>query len=274
MEGWTVVYLKCNFFSKVLLNHVDVDILLPCMGDNACVNRPLEEIYAPEPPCPVLYLLHGALDDHTMWLRNTAIERYAESGGLAVVMPSGQNGFYTDAKAGPAYFTFLSQELPRFVEKNFPVSSRREDRYIAGPSMGGYGASKCALRCPDRYAAFGDLSGAVDPETLYPRMVAMGFDIVRYDLIFGGADKVAGSQEDVYALARQGEKAGVKPKAYVYCGLEDTANYDMNRRFYDALVQSGFQARFTDGHGGHDWEYWDRCIQDFLRQIAEDRKTR
>ena len=99
---------KCNFFSKALLNHVDVDILLPGVGDNDCVGASLEDIYAPQNPFPVLYLLHGALDDHTMWLRHTNIEEFAEKAGLAVVMPSGQNGFYTNDMYGLNYFDFIT----------------------------------------------------------------------------------------------------------------------------------------------------------------------
>lgn len=260
-----MISLKCNFFSKVLLSHVDVDILLPSMKDNDCVNTPLDDIYADTPPCPVLYLLHGALDDHTMWVRQTAIERYAEQAGIAVVMPSGENWFYTDAARGPAYFTFITEELPRFVEKNFPVSREPEHRYIAGPSMGGYGASKCALRCPDRYAAFADLSGAVDPEVLYPAMVAMGFDIFRYDLIFGNQQARPSAEDDVYRLA--GTCTG-RPEAYIFCGLEDTANHEMNVRFADTLRENGFSVHFRDGHGGHDWLYWDGCIREFLSGIS------
>lgn len=266
-----MVRLTCNFFSKILLNHVDVDILLPSRPDNDCVNAPLEQIYGDEPAWPVLYLLHGALDDRTMWVRHTGIEDYAEHAGMAVVMPSGGNWFYTDARFGPKYFTFVTEELPRFVEKLFPVSRRREDRYIAGPSMGGYGAAKCALRCPDRYAAFADLSGAVDPERLYPRMKAMGFDIFRYDLIFGNDAARPGEGEDVYSLARWLASAEHKPRAYVYCGLEDTANYEMNRRLARTLEENGFQTLFRDGAGKHDWEYWDQCIRHFLQSVSADR---
>ena len=220
---------KCNFFSKALLNHVDVDILLPGVGDNDCVGASLEDIYAPQKPFPVLYLLHGALDDHTMWLRHTNIEEFAEKAGLAVVMPSGQNGFYTNAKYGLNYFDFITKELPLFVQKYFPVSTKREDTYIAGPSMGGYGASKCALR-PDLYAAFADLSGAVDPVELEPKMIAMGFGFFRYDLIWGGVENMR-----------------------------------------DTLADNGFAVHFQDGHGLHDWEYWNRCIEDFLKNIQKMR---
>lgn len=263
-----MIALTCNFFSKTLLNHVDVDILLPSLPDNDCVNTPLEDIYKEEARYPVLYLLHGALDDRTMWLRHTGIESYAEKAHMAVVMPSGGNWFYTDAKLGPKYFTFITEELPLFAEKNFPVSRCREERFIAGPSMGGYGATKCALRCPDKYAAFGDLSGAVDPERLYPKMVAMGFDIFRYDLIFGNDSARPEAREDVYCLAQGLADRPEKPDAYVYCGLEDTANYEMNRRLAQTLEAAGFRTSFRDGTGVHDWKYWDTCICHFLQSVS------
>ena len=67
---------------------------------------------------------------------------------------------------------------------------------MAGCSMGGYGAARLALGAPDRYAAFADLSGAVDPARLEPAMARMGFTFFRYDLLFGGAQKVRGSEND------------------------------------------------------------------------------
>ena len=78
-----------------------------------------------------MYLLHGALDDYTMWLRHTNIERYAEAAGIAVVMPSGQNGFYSNALYGLRYFDYITEELPRMIEYTFPVSTDRKDRFIA-----------------------------------------------------------------------------------------------------------------------------------------------
>lgn len=235
------------------------------------MNAPLENIYGDVSPYPVLYLLHGALDDRTMWIRHTGIERYAEQANMAVVMPSGGNWFYTDAQFGPKYFTFVTEELPMFVEKTFPVSRHREDRFIAGPSMGGYGAAKCALRCPEKYAAFGDFSGAVDPQKLYPEMVSMGFDIFRYDLIFGNTLAQPGEGEDVYRLAASLTDRPEKPDAYIYCGLEDTANYEMNWRLAQTLDAFGFRTSFRDGPGIHNWLYWDQCIQHFLCAVSADR---
>ena len=111
---------------------------------------------------PVLYLLHGLSDDDTIWLRRTSIERYAAPLGLAVVMPQVARSFYTDEAHGNRYWTFLSEELPQLARSFFHLSDRREDTFVAGLSMGGYGALKWALHRPGRFAAAASLSGALD----------------------------------------------------------------------------------------------------------------
>lgn len=266
-KGVFMTLSQCNFFSKVLQNHVTVNVLIPSLPDNDCLHAPLDEIYPKDKKHPTLYLLHGALDDYSSWLRHTNIERYAEEKGIAVVMPSGQNGFYTNTPNGLNYFDFITQELPQFAQATFHLSSKREDTFIAGPSMGGYGASKCALACPQQYAAFGCLSGAVNPAVLEARMKAMGFDFFRYDLIFGGADRVPGSEHDLYRLAERLKQSPHKPRGYVACGLQDTANYDMNVQLHEALKAAGADTLFEDGDGLHDWAYWDRCIRNFIQWL-------
>lgn len=265
-----MILTRINFYSVVLRNHVDVDILLPSMDDNeAFLNKNLDEIYAKK-KYPVLYLLHGAFDDHTMWSRNTHIERYAQKHQIAIVMPSGQNGFYTDSESGLNYYTFMSEELPRLIETYFPVSEKREDHFIAGASMGGYGATRIALSQMENYAAFADFSGALDPETLEPAMKEIGFDFFRYDLLFGGSDKVKGTENDVYHLAVMNKDKTLKPEAFIYCGLQDSVNHGMNLKFYDLLIENGYRAHFKEGDGGHDWIYWEKCIEDFLDRIFDN----
>jgi putative tributyrin esterase len=259
-----MILCHCNFYSKTLNNHVDVNVLIPSIPDNDCFFHSLDEVYK-ERKIPVLYLLHGALDDYTMWLRHTNIERYAEEAGMAVVMPSGQNGFYSNAVYGLNYFDYITEELPRFVEYTFPVSHNRENRYIAGPSMGGYGASKCGLGRPDRYRAFGDFSGAVDPQKLEPLMVQMGFGFFRYDLIFDGSDKVTGSKDDLKIMVEKCSEYSEKPYAFVACGKDDTNNYSMNYKLYEKLKSCGFETEFFGGNGLHDWEYWDKCVKEFIK---------
>src|SRR4029079_1126758 len=96
-------------------------------------------------------------DDDSIWLRRTSIERYVADLGIAVVMPQVHRSYYTDEAYGRPYWTFLSEELPRVASGFFRLSPRREDTFVAGLSMGGYGAFKWALRQPWRFAAAASL---------------------------------------------------------------------------------------------------------------------
>lgn len=259
-----MIHNRCNFFSRALGSHVDVELLLPCPADNDLLHMDARDAYPRGQKFKALYLLHGALEDETSWLRQTAIERYAQRHGVAVIMPRGQNGFYVNARFGLNYYDFITEELPRLVEFAFPISADPSDRLIAGCSMGGYGAVRCALGKPGFYAAFADLSGAVNPVELEPKMAALGFDFFRYDLLFGGVDQLPGTQNDLFRLIRDWPEDAARPQACVYCGREDEVNTGMNRELFEALKGRGFPARFFDGPGGHDWVYWDWAIGHFL----------
>ena len=139
---------------------------------------------------PVLYLLHGLSDDETIWMRRTSIERYAAQYGLAVVMPNGARSYYADMLRGGKYWTYLSEELPKVMQSFFRISDRREDTFAAGLSMGGYGAMKLALHCPERFAAAASLSGALSPEHLLE--IAPGL-APEYEWIFGDMKQFGGT---------------------------------------------------------------------------------
>src|SRR5512138_2093506 len=96
----------------------------------------------------VLYLLHGLSDDASAWQRFTAIETIAAAYGLVVVMPSVGRSFYTDQPNGQRFFSYLVDELPRYLADVFDLQPRRENTLIAGNSMGGYGAMKAAFLRP------------------------------------------------------------------------------------------------------------------------------
>lgn len=235
--------IRCDFFSETLALRSSMTVLLP--------------EYAPEPP-PVLYLLHGLTDDDTAWTRYTSIERYADARGLAVVMPQVHRSFYADEAHGAKFWTFLSEDLPGLVARMFRVSAAREDTFVAGLSMGGYGAFKWALREPERFAAAASLSAPLDLVTMAerderPHIVEL---IAR---VYAGRP-VAGTGDDLLHLLA---KATELPRLLLRCGTEDPL-LPHNERFVAACHEHGVDLDAAFGPGEHVWAYWDAEIQTVL----------
>ena len=210
-----------------------------------------------------LYLLHGMSDDEGTWMRRTSIERYAEEKGLAVVMPDGGLGWYTDMYRGLAWFRFISEELPALCRRFFPIlSDKREDTWIGGNSMGGYGALKCALRAPQTFSRVISLSGALDAaDTAINNTVPA---TRRYwEDVFGPAEDVSGSENDLFAAATALTDPALRPRIYMWCGTEDFL-YAQNTRMRDHLRALGYDLTYEESPGDHQWKYWDKKIADAL----------
>ena len=210
-----------------------------------------------------LYLLHGMTDDEGTWMRRTSIDRYAEEKGLAVVMPDGGLGWYTDMYRGLAWFRFISEELPALCRRFFPIlSDKREDTWIGGNSMGGYGALKCALRAPRTFSRVISLSGALDAaDTAVNNTVPA---TRRYwEDVFGPAEDVSGSENDLFAAATALTDPALRPRIYMWCGTEDFL-YAQNTRMRDHLRALGYDLTYEESPGDHQWQYWDKKIADAL----------
>jgi len=253
---------EVNFFSETLGLLSSMYVLLP--------QRQLAEVKKQtRKKLRMLYLLHGHSDDHTAWQRYTSIERYAEGLNLAVVMPAVHLSFYNDMAHGGKYWQFISEEVPALARDIFPVSSRREDNFVAGLSMGGYGALKMALTYPERFAAAASLSGAVDINDVVS--VKKGDPLNKAWLeemrtVFGDLSKVAGSRNDLFTLAKKVSKSPLKPRLYQCCGTEDDL-YPQNIRFRDAVRKLPLDLTYEEGPGEHNWAYWDEMIQNVLGWI-------
>jgi len=233
--------IRCDFGSPTLQLDTSMTVVLPDESSS---------------PPPVLYLLHGLTDDHTAWTRWTSIERYASERGIAVVMPQVHRSFYANETYGMRFWDFLDDELPETVQRFFKVSTDRADTFVAGLSMGGYGAFKWALRRPERFAAAASLSGALD----------LAY-IQKFDLrphirelvarVFPDRD-VTDSAEDLMHLARTADPAAL-PRLMLRCGTED-ALLEPNERFVAACVSAGVELDAGFGPGAHVWSYWDAQI--------------
>jgi putative tributyrin esterase len=266
-----MAFLQCNFKSETLNICTAVNVILP--------ERPMADVQKNGPDgyrYPVLYLLHGYSDDQTIWQRRTSIERYAEPLGLAVIMPAVNHSWYTDMAEGTKYWTFVSQELPARMASLFPLSSAREDTFVAGLSMGGYGSFKLALSQPERFAAAASFSGAVsivdlvgpdadrNPDPAWKRELCT---------VFGDLAAVAGSANDLVYLAERAAKSGQPvPRLFQWCGTEDFLYAD-NLKFRDHARAVGLDLAYSEGPGDHTWGYWDTQIQRFLEWMPLRRRA-
>jgi len=244
----------CDFVSSTLRISTSMTVLMPqsTAPGNAGTGESGKGV-------PVLYLLHGLTDDDSMWTRNTSIERYASERGIAVVMPQAAHSFYADEAQGLPYWTFLTQELPELVSSFFRVSTVREDTFVAGLSMGGYGALKWALHEPHRFAFAASLSGVTALDGTAPDGDPWVQGIL--DRVFGG-NTFAGTGNDLLHLLETVTPAEL-PQLLVTCGTGDFL-YPQNVRFVEAARHLGIDPQVDFGPGDHDWGYWDTGIQQVI----------
>ncbi|WP_432477084.1 alpha/beta hydrolase [Nocardioides sp. GXQ0305] len=242
--------LDVDLFSESLLVGTSLTVTLP-QATTAQVG--VEPVPVPADGWPVLYLLHGLSDDHSAWVRYTAIERYARAAGLAVVMPAAGRSFYADEAHGHAYWTWIAEELPQRVAEMFRVSGRPDDTFVAGLSMGGYGALKLGLTHPHRYAGVASMSAPVDVHVLERPE--------RKELLHRVFDGRIPPTADLEVLL---DGAGdAVPPLYLGCGTEDKLLH-ANERFAARVEDAGLEVTTDFRPGAHEWGLWDAMVRDVI----------
>lgn len=255
--------MEVNFFSNVLGMNCQANVIIPQKNQGIGI-----ESRRQEGKYPVLWLLHGASDDCTTWLRRTSLERYVCALGLAVVMPSAHLSMYTNMAFGGNYLDYIADELRAVMYRMFPLSENREDNYIAGQSMGGYGAMKIGLSRPESYCAIGCFSSGNLIHRGKGRRPSFGRSPENRNMaVFGTADSNAleGTEHDLFALTEKCLSEGRPlPRIYQVCGTEDfllDSSREMNR-YLAAREEADYI--YKEAPGEHSWDFWDIWIQDFL----------
>ena len=260
-----MAFCELRYHSDALGRAVSVNVILPENAKTLIgMNTSAQETYK------TLYLLHGLSDDHTIWERRTSIERYAAEYGIAVVMPNGGRSWYTDMANGARYFTFITEELPSVCRGFFRgMSEKREDNFIGGLSMGGYGAVKAALTHPDNYGGCICLSGALDIASFGHHSLEEWRAIFGYGLT--STEELRGSRHDVYSLAENNAREQKPfPKLYMWCGDDDYL-LSSSTRLDKLLIELGVEHKYEQSEGNHSWQWWDLHIQDGLRYLLDEK---
>lgn len=261
--------IEVNFISKCLMRTVTFNAIIPVDKFGPQTEN------AEQKPLKTLYLLHGIFGNYTDWVNGTRIQAWAEANDLAVIMPSGENRFYLDdEKSGELYGEFIGKELVEFTRKLFPLSDKREDTFIAGLSMGGYGAIRNGLKYAENFGCVIGLSAALVHDTWKDADNSAPIFTFRrsyYEAVFGEYDKVKGSDKDPKALLLKLKEEGRPvPKMYLCCGTEDGL-VTANRDFRDFLNENGVDLTYVEGPGKHDWVFWDTYIKKVLDWLPLNR---
>lgn len=257
--------IQVNFVSKSLMRTVPMNVILP-VDKMVFPGMPVRE----DKPYKTLYLLHGVFGNYTDWISGTNIQRWAEENDLVVVMPSGDNMFYVDQpNANNYYGEFIGKELVEITRKMFPLSHKREDTYIAGLSMGGYGAIRNGLKYNDTFGCIAGLSSALILDGMEQRKESGFFLETRgyAESCFGDLSKIMESDMNPMWLAKKlvEEKADV-PKIYMACGSSDSL-LAMNIKFRDYLKELGIDVTYEEGPGGHEWDFWNTYIKKVIEWL-------
>ncbi len=261
-----MAFLNVSFFSSALKKNAELAVILPSVSaDDYLFNDNHPDYYAKGSKYQTLYLLHGSYGDNMDWTLLTGIYRYAQEHCVAVVMPSGENSSYINMAHGEDYLTYISEELPSLCPVLFPLSTKREDTFIAGLSMGGYGAFRAALEHPETYAAVASLSGNLgksELKNLSAHASKMPLNYTR--AVMGEEMSLKGTDNDLRVLLqkRLAENAEL-PAMYHTIGDEDFLR-ESAEEYLAFAKEQGVEIEYHIHPGVHNWVFWDRYIQDVL----------
>lgn len=252
--------MNITYLSYSLTRYVDFKVILPIEDTKTFEANPKDK----PKEFKTLYLLHGFSGSCGDWLYGSRIYKLARDYNLAVVMPSGENSFYTDGEDGGAlYGTFVGKELVEATRKIFPLSKKREDTFIGGLSMGGFGSLLVGSRFAENFGAIISLSGGFFLEDLfkddkpdYLKNTPNGY----YKHAFGDLETVMNSERDPFAMAVKAHKEGTLPPIYMACGTEDFV-FENNVQMKDSLLHAGIKLHWEQAPGEHEWTFWDPYIE-------------
>lgn len=230
-----------NITSAVLNQTMKYNIVLP---NDYYINT--ERYY------PVLYLLHGMNGNNNSWTNEGNVKEIVQNAimhdvieSIIVVMPNAFNTFYVDGyQSGLKYETYFYEEFLPYIEDTYRINSLPEMRFIAGLSMGGFGASYYAFTHPEKFMYCYSMSGAVtgvgSPLTPPISKIIAGYN--SFDEL---------------------------PDYTLDCGTSDPLVYASNQAAHQALDSLGFEHEYITREGTHDWMFWQKSLEIALERIGQ-----
>ena len=281
--------ISVDYFSSSLMRTTTLEVILPIDDQGAAYAtdsamrhaggtleaemRTWEQHPYPPKKAPfkTLFLLHGISGNHADWISETRIRNWAENHGIAVVMPSGYNAFYLDQPEVHNYYgRFVGQELVEVARRMFPLSTRREDTFIGGISMGAYGALRNGLKYCETFGSIVSLSSAMIINNFDQIISSDGLFFLSRDFLehtFGDLSHVRDSDKDPARLAADLVYCDrPRPRIFMTCGNQDPLA-EANRMLAGRMRDTGLDVTYHEMHGGHDWDFWNTALPEALNWL-------
>ena len=216
-----------------------------------------------------LFLLHGYNGDQNQWCDKSTISLLADQYGFAVVMPYCGNGYYENTQEDIPHF--IGCELVSFIQKSLPVSNKREDTFIAGVSMGGFGALLIGAKFTKAFSKIVSLSGAfIIPDVVIGNQGVLGnADPQYFKQVFGDFETLEGSNRDPIAETIRASKNPGLPSICLLCGTEDDL-YECNWKAVECLRKHGIPVIWYGGRGNHRWPFWNDVLPYVINWLLND----
>ncbi|WP_261806003.1 alpha/beta hydrolase [Lapidilactobacillus luobeiensis] len=213
----------------------------------------------------VIWLLHGLGDNGTGWQRKTTIEQFALAAHCAVVMPAMGRSFYQNMVWGQRYWDYLTKELIPEMRELLPLSSKFEDNYLVGNSMGGYGALKLAFCHPTTFSAVAVLSAVADLKVV-PSIMA------DHEAVFGAKDERLEQEQLTVWAQRADPKALARIRWWQAIGQSDFMYQDNQKLHTFLTTQLDLKVTYHVSPGEHDWDYWNQQLPLVFNWLFADQK--
>lgn len=265
-----MAFIQINFYSESLRRNVPVNALIP--DDLPKIQRKGNAYY--QLPMKTLYLLPGYEGNHQDWMLSTQLQVISQAYHLAVISPGGENSFYLDRKGtGFKYGTYVGEELVNYTRHLFGLSEKREDTFIGGYSMGGYGALITGLKYPKTFSKIAALSSALildEIEDIGPGYENEMCDYDYYHTVFGDLKNVKQSDKNPEVLAETliNEDRQI-PEIYMACGREDGL-IEPNRKLASYLRRKDMPLIYEESSGEHNWTFWEGYMERAVKWLMKD----
>ena len=253
-----------RFYSNCLRRSTTFQMYLPY---DERQGFPVDKKDQPKGKPKTLFLLHGFTGDAGNWIPEYLSDKY----NFAVVCPSGENSFWLDGiSSGHEFCKFLGEELIGFVRKAFHLAENKDETYIMGMSMGGFGALHTALYYPDVFGKAAGLSSALIVHEVAGMTEGKGNEVANYEFYrecFGDPSKVLESDNNPETLVKKLKAAGKPlPEILMCCGTEDFL-LENNRQFHQFLVDEGVDHTYEEDAGKHDMFFWNKYVEKFIPRM-------